>query len=212
MKLSLERAAACGLSLIVMSALVFGSMPASGQEEAPEAGKVSAPFKLAVVDLDEVLTQSEEWSDYLDESQRLQEKMRRTLEKYERQLRILRSEYENLPPGTDLAGEKQRQLENALRQYRESRNEFEEQLRKQRVESLSKLFNQINEIVKRYAEENDIDLILKRQKLDVSPRQPLELGVVVTTAQVLYARERYDVTDAIVRELNARYPGEIKER
>ena len=55
-------------------------------------------------------------------------------------------------------------------------------------------------------------LKLKKQNLSVSSAQPVELGVVLTTAHVLYAREDYDITDSIARELNARYPGEMREK
>ena len=169
-------------------------------------------MKVAVVDVDKVLSQSEAWSDSLDEYQRLQEQMRRSLEKHERQLRVLRAECENAPPGTDAAVEERVRLEAALREYEERKGEFELKLHDQRIESLSRLFNEISDIIRSYAVENRVDLVLRKQDLTVSPSQPVELGVVVTTVHVLYARESYDITDAIVRELNARYPGEIRER
>ena len=201
-----------GMLAVGMAALVCGVALAFGQEGTSRPAEAAAPLRLAVVDIDKVLSESGEWSDCQDERHRLEDQMRRTLDKHERQLRVLRSDYENAPPGTEAAAEKREQLEAALRQYDERKGEFEEKLRRQQVESLSKLFNEVGEIIRTYAEENGIDLVLRKQNLSVSPSQPVELGVVVTTAHVLYARPGYDITDAIVQELNSRYPGEIREK
>jgi len=192
-------------------ALALGAMLGAGQE-APDGANVNAPFKLAVVDLDEVLNRSEQWADCQKEGRALEDRMRRSLDKHEAQIRVLRTEYENLPPGTDAAVRTRDRLEAALLRYQEARGEFERQLRDQRTESLGKMFNEISAVIERYAQRHGIDLVLKKQDLRVSPTQPVELGIIVTTAHVLYARESYDITDAIVQELNARYPGEIREK
>jgi len=200
------------LAVAFVVVLLSGIKVACGQEGASHDVQGAAPIKVAVVDVDKVLSQSEAWSDSLDEYQRLHEQMRRSLEKQERQVRVLRAECENAPPGTDAAVEKRARLEAALREYEERRGEFEQKLHDQRIGSLSRLFNEISDIIRSYAVENKVDLVLRKQDLTVSPSQPVELEVVVTTAHVLYARESYDMTDAIVRELDARYPGEVRER
>jgi Skp family chaperone for outer membrane proteins len=168
--------------------------------------------RLAVVNLDKVLERSERWADFQEELQRSQDKTRRTLEKYEREIRVLRSEYDNLPPGTDLAAETRGKIETSMREYRDAQTQLETEMRRQRMQALSEVFNQVNEIIRQYAQANNIDLVLKKQDLTVSATQPVELGVIVATADVLFARDTFDITDDIVRDLNARYPKEIKEK
>lgn len=205
-------AAACALTVVAL-----GAMLAAGQEPAApapaEAGAQPVrPLRLAVVDLDEALEQSEEWQDHQEQRARLMEAMRRTLNKYDHQIRILRNEYGDLPPGTDAAAEKLAEIETTVGEFRNVKDGFDEKLDAQRRESLSTMFNKVADLLQQYAEANDIDLVLRKKSLRVSSGRPTELGVTVATADVLYVGEQFDVTDAIVEELNARYPREIREK
>jgi Skp family chaperone for outer membrane proteins len=191
--------------------LIILGGPCSSAEAQEEAEKPVA-FRLAVVDMDRVMDKCEQWADYLEQRNGLQDKMRRALQQYDRQARMLRSEYENLPPGSDAAREKGLALEEALRLYDETQRDFEQELRREHMQALGDLFNKVSAAIREYAEQNEIDLVLKKQELDVSAAQPVEMGMVITTAQVLYVQERYDITPTIVEALNARYPGDIKEK
>jgi len=182
---------------------------------AQDAGPPPAPggsFRLAVVDLDRVLSRSKEWADLQQQIAATEDRMRRSLSKLQQQVRILQSACENLPPGTEDLAEKRARLDAALRRYDEARERFEQQLHQRRVKAAGQMFNKLNRLIERHARRQALDLVLKRQDLRVSADRPVELGVVMTTASVLYAKDCYDITETIVRELNADYPGEIRER
>jgi len=193
-------------------ALAFAAIAGvEGGSEAP-APSPAAGLRLALVDVDRVLDQSEQWADFQEEHRLLQEKRRRTLDKLRARIRILRSEYENLPPETEERAAKKAEIEQALGDYDKTRQGFESQLADQRTRALRNMFNRINEVVRAYAEEKELDLVLKRQDLRVSADKPVEMGVLLATADVLYARSSFDITVAIVQRLNESYPTEITDR
>jgi Skp family chaperone for outer membrane proteins len=199
----------CGAALIAL-ALAIGAAPAGGQsKDAPAAG---SGLRLAVVDVQKVFEQSQEWQDRQEKHRRLLDATRRSLAKYDRQVRVLRSEYENLPPGTDAVVEKRAQLEAALKEYQVAQDELERQLRAQRTESLSQMWGKINSLLEQYARANGIDLVLKKRGVQPSGAETAELGLIMATTDVLYVSERFEITNEIIKELNAQYPAEIKSR
>ena len=172
-----------GIAVLLPGAGIHG---ARAQEDAADP---AGPFRLAVVNLDMVLTRSEQWADHQEESQRLAETRRLTLEKYERQVRVLRIELQNMPPGAAEAESKRDEIEKAMLQYRQAGDGFDQQLRTLRIAALGEVFNDINSVIEQHAREHGLDLVLKKQDLTVSPEQPSELGVIIATANVLYARD-----------------------
>jgi len=198
---------------VLAAALLIGVAFAAGEPEG--AGKPApapaAALKVAVVDLDKVFDKSEEWKDCQEESRRMADRLRRTGDKYEAQRRILTSELENLPPGEE-RDRKGAELRATAEEAQSTTARLQADLVRQRRESLGKVFNRVGGIIARYAEENGIDLVLKRQDLRVSPDQPAEMNVVLTTAHVLYARASFDITDEIIKRLNADYPKEVLDK
>jgi Skp family chaperone for outer membrane proteins len=184
--------------------------PGAASAEAGESAAVLSPLasrtlSLAVVDLDKVFEQSGEWQDHLEQRRQMVETMRRTLSSYDRQIRMLRDDYANMPPGTDAASEKLQEIDAAAREFGTTRDGFEQQLAEQHAAALSAMFNKIGALLEVYAKENGIDLVLKKQNVRVSSADPAELGVIVATTEVLYASDEFDVTDVIVKQLNAQW-------
>ncbi len=214
MKASKRHITACGMVLtavlVMASVLVFGPVLAGGQTTGAAALAPGHALRLAAVDMDRVLNQSKEWQDCQEQRRRLLDDMRRTLKKYDHQLRILRSEYENLPPGTDAVIEKQAKIEAALRERAKAREDFGRQISIQRAESLDRIFKKISVLIERYAMENKIDLVLKKQDLRATAMSPGDMSVIIASSDVLYVSESFEVTNAIIEGLNAQYPGEIR--
>jgi Skp family chaperone for outer membrane proteins len=171
----------------------------------------NAGFRVAVVDVEKVLQGSQQWADCEEQQREVRDRMVRALSKLEAQLRVLRSEYENLPPGTPAARDKAAQLDAASRQYQEARMNFEREMETKRADAMSSIFNKIGGIVEQYARENDLDLVLKKRRFAGSAATPLDLSL-YTAADVLFARESFDITDEVIRRLNAGYPGEIRDK
>lgn len=207
------RQAACAAAIATIALAAAAAVAVAQGEPATPAPKPlpGGAFKVAVVDLDEVFENSREWKDYQEKGRRLMDKLRRASEKYGSQLRILDNERANLPPGAE-RDRKMTEIEATAAEAKKTAAKLQDDIVAQRREALGVLFNKINGVIGTYAEEKGIDLMLKKQDLRVSPRQPAEMNVVLTTAHVLYARKRLDVTQDIARRLNAQYPTEVRDK
>ena len=167
--------------------------------------------KLAIVDLEKVLQRSAEWTDCQGALNEVRDRMRRSLADYEKQIKVLRSECENLPPETEDVRRKLLEIDAVRLQYQQAKTEFERQIEAKRAEALRSVLSKVGDIVEKYAKEHDIDLVLKKRPVNLLTAQPQELNVFMA-ADVLYAKERFDITDIVVAELNARYPREIRDK
>jgi Skp family chaperone for outer membrane proteins len=199
------------LLLGALAVLAFAQGDGAPRPAAPPGEPPAARLKVVVADLDEVFNSSEEWKDREEEARRIMEQMRRVRERYDRLLGLLKTEYDNLPPGA-ARDKKRTNIEATVQEGQRVYAEAQDSLLKQRRESLGGMFNKIHEVINEYAEENGVDLVLKKQDLGVSASQPLEMDLILATAHVLYAREEFDVTAEVVRRLNADYPREILDR
>lgn len=185
---------------------VSGPATAAGKEPVGDA----IGLHVAVVDMDRVLAGSKEWRDGVEERSRMQDTARRTLNKLARKDQVLRNEYENLPPGTEERQDKAAEIEAALQEYDEARQELEGDIARQHDESVRKLFAGLNRAVSTYAQEHGIALVLKKQSLQATePRSPGE-SLQMATMEVLYADPALDISADIVELLNAEYPGPIE--
>jgi Skp family chaperone for outer membrane proteins len=200
--------------LVAGTILLLVSFAAVGVGAETESERHRA-LRVAVVNVDSIFEDCKQWEDVRDELRRLREKASSTLKKYERQIRLLRSEYENLPAGTERARKKGLELQSTLQEFQNSRREFEEQLSRKRTEALSGMLKRMGEVVAQYARENEIDLVLKAGRVRLSPGSDPESSTAAlrraAIADVLFARKRYDISEEIVRRLNAAYPQEIIE-
>jgi len=204
----MKRVMAVGiLGLAVALSLALGRAPAAGGAEGAGAPMV----KLAIVDLEKVLQRSAEWTDCQGALNEVRDRMRRSLADYEKQIKVLRSECENLPPETEDVRRKLLEIDAVRLQYQQAKSEFERQIEAKRAEALRSVLSKVGDIVEKYAKEHDIDLVLKKRPVNLLTAQPQELNVFMA-ADVLYAKERFDITDTVLAELNARYPREIRDK
>jgi len=176
-----------------------------GTGTAPAAG-----LRVAVVDMSHVLSASKEWRDAVEERTRLLDTMRRTLNKLTRRNQVLRNEYENLPPGTEERQQKAAEIEQALQEFQQTRLELEEQIARQHDRSVRSLFGKLNGIVASYAQQHGIQLVLKKQDVDLTEAETVEQSLQIATTEVLYADPALDISEAVVAELNAGYEGPIE--
>jgi len=194
---------AAALGLVATGAL----HPARAAQEGAAAG--GQLVRLAVVDLEKVMQDSKEWADCEDKLSLLRDKMRRTLAKYESQLKVLRSEYRNLPPDTEELREKTIEIERAALQYQQAKLSFERELETERAKALGIIFAKVSKVVEQHARENNIDVVLKKRRMFSA--RPQEINMFMAS-DVLYTRDEFDITGAVVARLNEQYPGEIKDK
>ncbi|MFW6044297.1 MAG: OmpH family outer membrane protein [Planctomycetota bacterium] len=202
---------ACAITLLGM---VLGPAEAeSGSESDPDTFRIT---HLAVVNVDRVLEESRQWQDRREELDQMRERMQNTIDRKERGIRVLEGEYENLPQGTERAQKKRNEIQEAMEDYQETRRDFERELAEKRDRFLTDVMTKINEAVEALAEERDLDLVLKAADPEMSEdgteESAMDRGALLqraSVADVLFARDRLDISDRVIERLDARYTGEI---
>jgi len=196
-----------GLLLLVgvIAALGLWASALEGAGDRP-----AAVLKVAIVDMSRVLKESREWRDAVEERARVLDTMKRTLNKLSRRNQVLRNEYENLPPGTEERQQKAAEIERALQEFQQTRIDLEEQIARQHDKSVRGLFGKLNRIVAAYAQQNGVQLVLKKQDVDLAEPETVEQSLQIATTEVLYADPALDISDAVVEALNAAYEGPIE--
>lgn len=194
-------------AVLVAGGCLLGLALHAGGAEQPEPGPA---LKVGVVDMGRVLRSSEQWRDMAEERARLVQKMRETMQDLTRQVQVLRNEYANLPPGTDEKRQKAAELEQAVRDREQKRQEFEQEVGRSYSRATRRMFQKLSDAVAAYARERGLDLVLKKQSVDLEGPESLGQNIMLATAEVLYAGEKLDVTDAVVERMNAEYPGPVE--
>lgn len=182
-------------------------------QEAPDAPARPAAVRspvVAVVDMQTVLRQSEQWRDMAQERTRLLETMRSTIQNLTSTVQVLSNEYSSLPPGTEERRAKQQELQEAGAELQQKRQEFERQVAERYSEDTRRMFTAVGDAVAAYAAEHEIDLVLKKQQPADQETPSIGQDIMVVTTEVLYASDAMDISEAIVRALNADYPGPIE--
>ena len=167
--------------------------------------ELAGRLKIGVVDLQAV---SENWlkwgklDDVLDE-QTL--KANKTLEEKDGEIAALEQRIQVLPPDEP----KLRQLQNELEKLRADREAFCSEAT-QRLENTAvtfgrELLTNMLDVVKKYGEDNNLTLILKKQEYPLAGVTWTELLSVAWNHEVLHRDEKIDLTDKITRILNEKY-------
>jgi len=199
------------IACCVVAALVAG-VALRAEQRTGETQSGGERLRIAVVDIGQLLHHSREWADCEQKHKMMLDTMNRTLRKLERQVLVLRSECENLAPGTEAMTEKKKQIEDATREFQEAQRRFQNDIAKTYNASVRKISDRIVTAVEGYAKANGIDLVLKKHRLN-SPRfAPSQAELLLAGTDVLYSDEDLDVTEQIVALLNADYPSEIEVR
>ncbi len=194
------------LGATLLSAAFLAAAGIAQQEEAPPARGLT----VRVVDMGKVLGASAQWRDSAQERLSLVENMRRTVNKLGQQVQALRNQCENLPPDTDERLQKEQEFAEALAELEQTNREFEVQLARQSNDAVRDVLVKIRAAVKAYAEENHVDLVLKRESADSADVTGLDQNLMLATTEVLYATSALDISDAIIELVNADYPGPIE--
>jgi Skp family chaperone for outer membrane proteins len=197
--------------MAVAAAAFAALMGRAGRAQEPAAsGKgVQGPV-VAVVDMPKLLRGSAQWRDLAAQEARMLDDMQRVLAKLGRQVQVLRNEQANLPPGTDEARKKEADLQQAVAEHERTRRDLEAQIARQHNEAVRTILDRIGQAVGSYAQEHGVDLVLKKQSLNVGGPETVEQNLLMVAADVLYASPALDVSEAVIQKLNATYEAPIQ--
>ena len=110
--------------------------------------------------------------DLAQERNRLTENAKQTLSNLTQKAQVLRNEYDNLPPGTDERTAKANELQASLQDLQKTQQQFETQIGQSYTAATRTIFAKVGKIVEAYAREHKIDLVLKKQTLDLTGPKP----------------------------------------
>ncbi len=169
-----------------------------------KTGEGDITLNIAVVNMRTVLQNIPEWEQFHRRHQAKREQAEEIIKNYENRLSVLEMEYENLPPGSPEAEEKREEFESLLREYHQNQQELSGTIQSHWVEGFRKFFVELNDVVSEYARDNEIDLVLKKQQVDLSEATPQELET-YEASDVLYAAPQLDISEDIITLLTERY-------
>ncbi len=169
--------------------------------------EIRASIRIAVVDLRYVMENSYVWENFMQERQTREQEFHDIMQGYRNRLSILEIEYENLPPGTDRTVKKREEMESLEQEYRQRQEELSDSFNRYLLESLSGIYNDLEGVIASYAEENGIELVLKKQQVNWAEIKMEDLGV-LQTADVLFAASDLDISAEITDLLNELYDAE----
>ena len=200
------------LYVLLGGALVVALAALSARGAAQENQRPAPPAKavVAVVDMGRVLAESKEWQNAVEERARMLDTTKRTLSKLMRKDQVLRNEYESLPPGSEERQNKATEIEAAVQEYQQTRQELDEKMARQHEESVRRLFGKLTRVVSSYAKEHGIQVVLKKQEFQPAEPGSVEQSLQIATTEVLYADPALDISDAVVERLNAESAGPIE--
>ena len=146
------------------------------------ASNVYAEYRVAIVDLNRVVNSTTEAKIKREELEKLSDAAKKDYEKRAEKVKKLEQEYIK-------SNDKNKgiELEKAARDLRLFANDSKEKLQKKFKETNQRLIKNIVDIIKKYAKDNDIDLVLDKNSL--------VLGVVV------YNENAIDITEELIRKV-----------
>ncbi len=194
-------------TIAVLCVVMLGADGLSGSES-PQPATPQA--SVAVVDMAKLLHKSEEWQDLIAERKSMLDSRQRALDKLVRRVQVLRNEQEALPPGGEERRAKALEVQKAISELESTRRRYESEAAEQYSQAIRTMLGKVSRAVDAYAEEQGIQVVLKKQDLQLAGEQSLQPQLIMGTADVLYASPDLEITEGVIRKLNADYEGPIR--
>lgn len=156
-----------------------------------EGGATASGFKTAYVDTSKLIEKSDELKDLEDKAKVKEQEMGRELQTDAEQLRLeaAAAEGEARTKGMEWAQLKGQQLQKKQQELSVKQQTFQEEFAKEFGVKRDTVVSQIKKVIKEYGKKKGYDYIYGTGD----------------AASVLYAKEGYDVTDEILKEINDKY-------
>ena len=162
--------------LFALCALALLAFPAAPQ-----------PIKIGVIEIARIERESKRAQQAIESMMREFASRAQALSDFRAKVETMRSQLDKLNPRTPAAEleKKRREFETVAQRLEQNRRNFEDDLERRKAEERQKLFRELDAVVKKVAEAQDIDLVL----LDA-----------------VYAGRAVDITDQVVKALDGSQP------
>jgi len=194
------RTRTCGAGLLVLL-LAFSAGAAEAEE---------AEVKIGVVDVIRVFDAYERSEDLEKELQGEAKGFSNKMESMKEELKRLEAEIELLSPEHERRVEAVSELAMKRQVYQSTVMAEQKKLMARQSKMLVEVYDEIAVAVEEYAKVEGYTLVLKAESKDVRGDTPDEVQLRIAVRPVLYYSSVHDLTDDIIRVLNAKYEAEKK--
>lgn len=195
------------LSRLIVLAAFMAAAPLLRAADAPAPVR---PPKIGYVDIVRVLKEYHRSSEFESEATKKRQDAMRKNEGFVSELEHLKTEVERLPMGTPERLEKQRELQELYKKGGEYAQAQFQGLDTMMGTGLREVYTDLATMVQTVAREGDYDFVLQEQNRTVDGKRRDEVMSQVMGRVVLYAKDGYDLTDEVVKRLNAAYDAKKK--
>lgn len=193
------------LYLLVIAALVVGALLGSYSLAQSGGGRATGPSRVAVCDIVEVFNDYQRAKDLTAQLNQRREAIEQGAEQRGQNIEQKLQMLEALEEGSSQYEQLYQELQQ-LRFNREAWMKFQQDMATREHRKLTQeMYQEILDVIEQYAQENDVDAVLFRERRDVQANNTSELISKIAGRKVLYYDDDIDITQTILQQLNAAY-------
>ncbi len=195
-------AAAATLLALALSAAAGEKAPPPAPAPAPAPGTL----RVAAVDVEKVLNEYKKGTDLYKE---IEKELEPRANNIKQKAKYIREEQQRLAsdPRADPIEQLQRKqkIELAIAEVNKEEKDFNERRTELEVKAMDDVWSDVNEAAARYAREHGLDLVIKQQVRSGKARSATTIHMRIAAQTLLYVSPRLDITDELLKQLNAEY-------
>ncbi|MEM1107881.1 MAG: OmpH family outer membrane protein [Planctomycetota bacterium] len=186
----------------LIGALTLGLYVTAGGQ----AGSPAAPTKVAVVNMQLVINQSDQQVANRAANQAKAAAIQAEGEQRQQEIASLQVGLDPLVPNSDGWNQQRDKLQQKTLELQVWVQMQEQNNQREQTSQVAEIYLAANEAAKAIAQEAGYDIVLKGGGLpDVTRMNLQQLSTIAQTREVLYASDAVDITDAVMQRLNAEY-------
>jgi Skp family chaperone for outer membrane proteins len=188
------------LIFALAAALVLGVYVTAGGQ----SGGSASPTRVAVVDLQEVINNSDQQAAYTQTNQAKAEELRSEQQRRQQEIVTMQNAIDPLQPGSDAWRNKRNEIQQKSMELEVWARMQEQNNQLEQARQFATIYQTANEAAAAVAESAGYDVVLTTGELPDLMRLNIEgLRTVVQSRKVVYAADRVDITAAVLQRVNA---------
>jgi len=169
-------------------------------------GGTASPTSVAVVDMTRVFQSLKVQTSFEAERNARRQELQAEAQERQQAAQALQSDLEMLTPGTQAFNDKQAELERAAIDLQVWTRYEQQRLSRETMAQVEKVYRDVREATSRIAEDSGYDIVLLDQpEEDLEAENFQQLLAQIGSRKVLYAGDRVDLTDTVIRRMNNEY-------
>ena len=172
---------------------------------AAAASLAPAPSTVAVVDLGRVFNSLNAWTAFQEAKVAMAQDAQEDALAQRERIEELQADLEDFPEASERHRSALLALQLAAIEFEASLTFRDLQLQRFESKSIRNLYESIRAGAAKFAEDNGYDMVIVDDGVDAIPEDAPDPIAMISSRRVLFARDRLDVTDALIAAMNAAY-------